>query len=176
MRLLLALIVAALLTTLAAPADAQTRLRVFAGGANQRPDLMRLLFAEYSKLHPGVSIETESGGGTSDLQRQYLSTVLNARDPSIDIYLIDIVNPAQYFGAGWLEPLNAYLGAPAQVMKDFLPAYAHRLAQDLGRTGRGGAEGSRCRGRRHTAGLVYTRCARGRRRLHLLAALLEPGP
>ena len=124
MRLLLALIVAALLTTLAAPADAQTRLRVFAGGANQRPDLMRLLFAEYSKLHPGVSIETESGGGTSDLQRQYLSTVLNARDPSIDIYLIDIVNPAQYFGAGWLEPLNAYLGAPAQVMKDFLPAYA----------------------------------------------------
>jgi len=139
-RTLLALMLAALLCGLAAPAQAQTaaqtaaptaaptqapiKLRVFAGGANQRPDLMRLLFAEYSKLHPGVQIETESGGATSDLQRQYLSTVLNARDPSIDIYLIDIVNPAQYFGAGWLEPLNAYLGTPAQVMKDFLPAYA----------------------------------------------------
>jgi len=99
------------------------KLRVFAGGANQRPDLMRLLFAEYSRQHPHVSIEAESGGATSDLQRQYLSTVLNARDPAIDIYLIDIVNPAQYFGAGWLEPLNAYLGPPEQVMKDYLPAY-----------------------------------------------------
>ncbi len=109
-------------------AQAQTqppiKLRVFAGGANQRPDLMRMLFSEYVKTHPNVAIETESGGATSDLQRQYLSTVLNARDPSIDIYLIDIVNPAQYFGAGWLEPLNAYLGAPAQVMRAFLPAYA----------------------------------------------------
>ncbi len=124
MRSLLALILAALLCAAAGPAAAQTKLRVFAGGANQRPDLMRLLFAEYSKLHPGVVIETESGGATSDLQRQYLSTILNARDPSIDIYLIDIVNPAQYFGAGWLEPLNAYLGPPAQVMKAFLPAYA----------------------------------------------------
>ncbi|MBA4175763.1 MAG: sugar ABC transporter substrate-binding protein [Leptothrix sp. (in: Bacteria)] len=108
----------------AAQASPQVKLRVFAGGANQRPDLMRQLFAEYVKTRPDVVIETESGGATSDLQRQYLSTILNARDPSIDVYLIDIVNPAQYFGAGWLEPLNAYLGEPAQVMKAFLPAYA----------------------------------------------------
>ncbi len=125
LKLLGAWTLAALLATgAAADARAQTKLRVFAGGANQRPDLMRQLFAEYVKTRPGVLIETESGGATSDLQRQYLSTVLNARDPSIDVYLIDIVNPAQYFGAGWLEPLNAYLGPPAQVMKAYLPAYA----------------------------------------------------
>ncbi len=112
------------LTAAPAVAQPQVKLRVFAGGANQRPDLMRQLFAEYVKTRPGVVIETESGGATSDLQRQYLSTILNARDPSIDVYLIDIVNPAQYFGAGWLEPLNAYLGPPAQVMQPFLPAYA----------------------------------------------------
>ncbi|HLL17221.1 MAG TPA: extracellular solute-binding protein, partial [Rubrivivax sp.] len=73
---------------------AQTKLRVFSGGQNQRPDLMRKLFDEYSARNPGVVIETETGGATSDLQRQYLSTVLNAKDPAIDIYLIDIVNPA----------------------------------------------------------------------------------
>ena len=117
-------LVALLAAGAAADALAQTRLRVFAGGANQRPDLTRQLFAEYVKTRPGLVIETESGGATSDLQRQYLSTILNARDPSIDIYLIDIVNPAQYFGAGWLEPLNAYLGPPAQVMQGFLPAYS----------------------------------------------------
>jgi multiple sugar transport system substrate-binding protein len=113
-------------TLLAAPgaAWAQTKLRVFSGGQNQRPDLMRQLFDRYQKANPGVSIEIETGGSTSELQRQYLSTVLNAKDPAIDIYLIDIVNPAQYFGAGWLEPLNAYMGEPAAALKPFLPVYA----------------------------------------------------
>ena len=116
----------ALVAGLAVPADAfaQTKLRVFSGGANQRPDLMRKLFDEYQKANPGVSIEIETGGATSELQRQYLSTVLNAKDSAIDIYMIDIVNPAQYFGAGWLEPLNAYLGEPATVMRNYLPVYA----------------------------------------------------
>ena len=105
---------------------AQTKLRVFSGGANQRPDLMRKLFDQYQKDNAAVqiSVEIETGGATSDLQRQYLSTVLNAKDPSIDIYMIDIVNPAQYFGAGWLEPLNAYVGEPAVAMKAYLPVYA----------------------------------------------------
>ncbi len=102
----------------------QTNLRVFSGGQNQRPDLMRKLFDQYQAANPGVKIDIETGGATSELQRQYLSTVLNAKDSAIDIYMIDIVNPAQYFGAGWLEPLNAYLGNPAEVMKPYLPVYA----------------------------------------------------
>jgi multiple sugar transport system substrate-binding protein len=102
---------------------AQTTLRVFSGGANQRPDLMRKLFDQYQAANPGVKIEIETGGATSELQRQYLSTVLNAKDPAIDIYMIDIVNPAQYFGAGWLEPLDAYVGKPADAMKPYLPVY-----------------------------------------------------
>ena len=104
-------------------AYAQTTLRVFSGGANQRPDLMRKLFDQYQAANPGVKIEIETGGATSELQRQYLSTVLNAKDSAIDIYMIDIVNPAQYFGAGWLEPLNAYVGNPADAMKPYLPVY-----------------------------------------------------
>lgn len=102
----------------------QTTLRVFSGGANQRPDLMRKLFDQYQAKNPNVKVEIETGGATSELQRQYLSTVLNAKDPAIDIYLIDIVNPAQYYGAGWLEPLDAYLGKPADVMKPYLPVYS----------------------------------------------------
>jgi multiple sugar transport system substrate-binding protein len=114
----------ALSAALATAAQAETKLRVFSGGANQRPDLMKKLFDQYAAKNPGVTIEVETGGATSDLQRQYLSTVLNAKDPAIDIYMIDIVNPAQYFGAGWLEPLNAYIGEPATVLKPYLPVYA----------------------------------------------------
>ena len=101
----------------------QTTLRVFSGGANQRPDLMRKLFDQYQAKNPNVKVEIETGGATSELQRQYLSTVLNAKDPAIDIYLIDIVNPAQYYGAGWLEPLDAYVGKPAEAFKAYLPVY-----------------------------------------------------
>ena len=103
--------------------SAQT-LRVFSGGANQRPDLMRKLFDNYEKQNPGVKIEIETGGATSELQRQYLSTVLNAKDAAIDIYMIDIINPMQYARAGWLEPLNGYLGSEAStIMNTYLPAY-----------------------------------------------------
>lgn len=115
---------AALLLAFGAQAVAETKLRVFAGGANQRPDLMRKLFDQYQTANPGVAIEVETGGATSELQRQYLSTVLNAKDTAIDIYMIDIVNPAQYFGAGWLEPLDAYIGNAATALKPYLPVYA----------------------------------------------------
>ena len=120
-------VVAAGLAAPSGPAQAQTAattLRVFSGGSGQRPDLMRKLFDQYQAKNPGVAIEVETGGATSELQRQYLSTVLNAKDSAIDIYLIDIVNPAQYAGAGWLEPLNAYVGEPGVALKSYLPAYA----------------------------------------------------
>ena len=64
----------ALSVGLAASAQAQTKLRVFSGGTNQRPDLMRKIFDQYQTKYPGVTIEMETGGATSDLQRQYLST------------------------------------------------------------------------------------------------------
>jgi multiple sugar transport system substrate-binding protein len=101
-----------------------TTLRVFSGGQNQRPDLMRKLFDQYQAANPGVKIDIETGGATSELQRQYLSTVLNAKDSAIDIYMIDIVNPAQYFSAGWLEPLDGYLPNAADALKPYLPVYA----------------------------------------------------
>lgn len=103
----------------------QTTLRVFSGsGSGLRPDLMRKIYDDFQLKNPGVKVEVELGGATSELQRQYLSTILNARDSSIDIYLIDIVNSAQYATAQWLEPLNVYIGMPADVMKRYLPVYA----------------------------------------------------
>jgi multiple sugar transport system substrate-binding protein len=123
-RYLTSLIAFAISATLASTAMAQqTTLRVYSGGQNQRPDLMRKLFDQYQKSNPNVKVEIETGGATSELQRQYLSTVLNAKDSAIDIYLIDIVNPAQYMGAGWLEPLDAYVGGP-NALKPYLPVYS----------------------------------------------------
>jgi len=100
----------------------QTTLRVFVG-PNQRPDLQAKLFEQYNKANPGVKVEIETGGATSELQRQYLSTVLNAKDSAIDLFLIDIVNPAQYASKGWIEPLDKYVGGAAVLKNDYLPVY-----------------------------------------------------
>ena len=122
MKLKKALLLAALMVVSATVAA--QNIRVFSGGASQRPDLMRKLFDEFEKKNPGTKIDMETGGATSEAQRQYLSTVLNAKDSAIDLYMIDIVNPMQYARAGWLEPLDAYLGAEAgTLMKNYLPAY-----------------------------------------------------
>ena len=123
MKLKKALLAAALMVITATVAA--QNIRVFSGGASQRPDLMRKLFDEFEKKNPGSKIDMETGGATSEAQRQYLSTVLNAKDSAIDVYMIDIVNPMQYARAGWLEPLDSYLGADAgSLMKTYLPAYA----------------------------------------------------
>ena len=123
MKLKKALLAAALMVVSATVAA--QNIRVFSGGASQRPDLMRKLFDEFEKKNPGSKIDMETGGATSEAQRQYLSTVLNAKDSAIDVYMIDIVNPMQYARAGWLEPLDSYLGAEAgSLMKTYLPAYA----------------------------------------------------
>jgi len=117
------LLLAAVITAASAHAQ-QAILRVFSGGQGQRPDLMRKLFDEYEKANPAVKIQIETGGETSDAQRQYLSKMLNAKDSAIDVFMIDIVDPAQYYNAGWIEPLDAYLGKADQALKYHLAVYS----------------------------------------------------
>jgi multiple sugar transport system substrate-binding protein len=116
---------AALFAALAVPAWAQqTTLRIFTGG-QQRPDVMRKIADEYQKKNPNVKIEVEVGGATSEVQQQYLSTVLSSKDPALDVILIDVIRPAQWAAQGWAEPLDSYLGADkAKVLPTYLKAYA----------------------------------------------------
>jgi len=121
-RLLVGVLVALLLASGALAQ--QVKLRVFIGG-QQRPDVMRKILDVYEQRNPGVKVEIEVGGATSDQQQQYLTTVLTSRDPSLDIILIDIIRPAQYKAAGWSEPLDRYLplGARDSLLRQYLPAY-----------------------------------------------------
>ena len=104
-------------------AYAQTTLRIFTGG-QQRPDVMRQIVDGYMKANPGVKVEVEVGGATSEQQQQYLNTVLASKDSALDLVLIDVIRPAQWAAAQWAEPLDAYLGAEKDaVMARYLPAY-----------------------------------------------------
>ena len=104
-------------------ADAQTRLKFLVGGQH-RPDVFREMFKEYSAANPGVEISLEVGGATSELLQRYLSTILTARDPTLDAFIIDVVRPAQYAAAKWAEPLDSYFGADREaVLSRYLPQY-----------------------------------------------------
>ena len=101
----------------------QIHLKAYIGG-QQRPDIMRDLFAQYMAANPGVKVSLEVGGATSDLHQKYLNMVLSAKDTTLDIFLIDIIRPAQFAAAGWAEPLDAYLGNDREAfMSRYLPAY-----------------------------------------------------
>ncbi|MGL4494185.1 MAG: ABC transporter substrate-binding protein [Beijerinckiaceae bacterium] len=101
----------------------QTTLRIFTGG-QQRPDVMRQIADDYQAKNPNIKVEVEVGGATSEMQQQYLNTVLAAKDSVLDVVLIDVIRPAQWAAAQWAEPLDAYLGSEKDaVMAKYLPAY-----------------------------------------------------
>lgn len=108
-----------------------TRLRVFIGG-QQRPDVMRKILDTYEARNPGVKVEIEVGGATSDQQQQYLTTVLTSKDPSLDVILIDIIRPAQYRVAGWADILDKYLPQASReaLLRQYLPAYVRANVVD----------------------------------------------
>jgi multiple sugar transport system substrate-binding protein len=114
---------ALLLAAAALPAAAQTELNVFVS-SQHRPDVMRKAFDRFEAANPGVKVKVETGGNTSELQAQYLNTVLSAKDPSLDLFILDIIRPAQFAAAGWTVPLDDAVGDKAALLGSSLPAYA----------------------------------------------------
>ena len=108
-------------TTTAALAD--TTLTVFINN-QQRPDVMRLAFDQFEAAHPGMKIVLQTGGTTSEIQAQYLNTVMSAKDSTLDVFLLDVIRPAQFAQADWTVPLDGQLPDPVNFMKSYLPAYA----------------------------------------------------
>lgn len=107
----------------AAPLAAQTELRVFVS-SQHRPDVMRKAFDRFEAANPGIKVTEETGGATSELQAQYLNTVLSAKDPSLDVFILDIIRPAQFAAAGWTVPLDEAVGDKEELLSRYLPAYA----------------------------------------------------
>ena len=95
------------------PASAETQLKVFLSSQGQ-PAVWRKAMDQFEAGHPDIKVTIELGGATSDVQAQYLNTVMSAKDPSLDVLILDVIRPAQFAAAGWLAPfpgkdLHAYL-------------------------------------------------------------------
>lgn len=111
------LLAGSMLATSASAAFAQTELKVYISSQHQ-PEKWRQALDMYEASNPDVKVSIETGGSTSEAQAQYLNTVLTAKDPSLDVLILDIVRPAQFAAAGWTTPLTD------MDMSSYLPAYA----------------------------------------------------
>lgn len=118
------------------PASAETQLKVYLSSQGQ-PAVWRKALDQFEARNPGIKVMIELGGATSDLQAQYLNTVMSAKDPSLDVLILDVIRPAQFAAAGWLSPfpekdLQAYLRpyAEANIVAGkvvALPAFADAM-------------------------------------------------
>jgi multiple sugar transport system substrate-binding protein len=97
-------------------AFADTELKIFVSSQHQ-PDVWRKALDTYEAQTPGVKVTIETGGNTSELQAQYLNTVMSAKDTSLDVLMLDVIRPAQFAAAGWTSD---FTGAD---MSGFLPTY-----------------------------------------------------
>ena len=130
-KLSLTLAAAGVMAALSGPtsAQAQTEMKVFVS-SQHRPEIWRKAFDMYEAKTPGVKLKMETGGNTSELQAQYLNTVMTAKDSSLDVMILDVIRPAQYAAAGWTVPFNAALGDVNAAMSRYVKAYAEANTVD----------------------------------------------
>lgn len=80
---------------------------------------MQKLVAEFMRQNPGLTVTLIEMPESASTQRDSYVTYLISRDPSIDIYSVDITWPAEFAAAGWILPLDTYF--PSHTQKEFLP-------------------------------------------------------
>lgn len=117
MKLLSSAAIAASILLQGASAFADTELKIFVSSQHQ-PDVWRKTLDTYEAQNPGVKVTIETGGATSELQSQYLNTIMSAKDTSLDVLMLDVIRPAQFAAAGWT---SAFAG---QDMSAYLPTYS----------------------------------------------------
>lgn len=107
-----ALLALSLTTSLACAAD----LKVYISSQHQ-PQVWRQVLDKFEAANPGTKVSIETGGNTSEAQAQYLNTIMSAKDPSLDVLILDVIRPAQFAAAGWTVPFEG------KDMSSYLPAY-----------------------------------------------------
>jgi len=62
--------------------------------------------ARFERTHPGIRVERQVGPNNSTQLHDLLSQKLRNRDPSLDLFLMDVVWTAEFGAAGWALPVD----------------------------------------------------------------------
>ena len=77
------------------------------------------LIAKFEEKFPNIKVRLLEMPESATIMHDAYVTYFSARDPSVDVYSIDIIWPPEFGSAEWLLPLNEYISD--EEMEAFLP-------------------------------------------------------
>jgi multiple sugar transport system substrate-binding protein len=98
--------------------DGVARLTVSGSALGPEAAVVRRHLHLFGQRHPGVQVELRVTPDAADQRHQLYVQWLNARAPEPDVVQLDVIWTAEFAGAGWILPLEAF----APDVADFVPA------------------------------------------------------
>ncbi len=86
----------------------------------EAPEVWERGIADFERQNPGVKIVREIGPQSSTQLHDLLTQKLKNRDTRLDVFVMDVIWPAEFASAGWALPLDRYF--PASERDKFLKA------------------------------------------------------
>ena len=109
------------LTACGAQTPEPITITMVAGSVGKEFEVLQKQVMEFETQHPHIQVQLlDLPESASDRHTTYVD-YLSRQDPSIDIYMIDIIWTPEFGAAGWTIPLNDYIAANNINMTDFLP-------------------------------------------------------
>ena len=93
--------------------EAQTQLR-FVTWRSEAPEVWNQGIADFERQNPGVKVVSEIGPQSSTQLHDLLTQKLKNRDARLDVFVMDVIWPAEFASAGWALPLDHYFSAAEQ--------------------------------------------------------------
>jgi trehalose/maltose transport system substrate-binding protein len=91
----------------------QTELR-FVTWKSEAPEVWNRAIVDFERQHPGTRVVSEIGPQSSTQLHDLLTQKLRNRDTRLDVFVMDVIWPAEFASAGWALPLNPYFLAEEQ--------------------------------------------------------------
>ncbi|MGH7825327.1 MAG: ABC transporter substrate-binding protein [Candidatus Binatia bacterium] len=86
----------------------------------QPPWMWDRAIADFEKQNPGTKVIREIGPQSSTDLHDLITQKLRNRDPNMDVFVMDVIWPAEFASAGWALALDSWF--PPSEQKQFLPA------------------------------------------------------
>lgn len=95
-----------------------TRLTFSGSALGPEAAVVQRQLVRFTQANPGVEVELRITPDAADQRHQLYVQWLNARAPDPDVLQLDVIWTAEFAGAGWILPLDAF----ALDVDDFVPA------------------------------------------------------
>ena len=90
---------------------AQTTELRFVTWRSEAPQVWNQGIADFERQNPGVKVVSEIGPQSSTQLHDLLAQKLKNRDTRLDVFVMDVIWPAEFASAGWALPLDRYFTA-----------------------------------------------------------------